>query len=206
MRRREFIVAAGAISVSPVSAGRYALGAQHVPLVGLLSPEAPGSRNASGFLAGMQELGYTEGKNFRREYRWTDGDYRRLPAFAEELVSLGVDVIVTYVTQASLAAKKVTNSIPIVMVGVADPIGVGLINSLAHPDGNVTGTSSQAAAIVGKQLEILEAMTPNVTRIAALWNPENAAFQALQVKEANSAAQKLEVPASLLARADEVIE
>ena len=92
-----------------------------------------------------------------------------------------VDVLVTYVTQASLEAKKATSSIPIVMVGIGDPVGVGLIDSLAHPGGNVTGTSSIAATVAAKQLDLLKEILPNVSQIAALWSPANPVFQTLQV-------------------------
>jgi putative ABC transport system substrate-binding protein len=108
---------------------------------------------------------------------------------AAELVSMKVDVLVTYVTQASLVAKRATASIPIVMVGVADPVGVGLIESLAHPGGNVTGTSSIAAEIAAKQFDLLKQILPGVSRIAALWNPANLAFQKLQVNQAQAAAK-----------------
>ena len=108
---------------------------------------------------------------------------------AAELVGMKVDVLVAYVTQASLVAKQATRSIPIVMVGVADPVGVGLIDSLAHPGGNVTGTSSIAATIAAKQLGLLKEVTPGVSRIAALWNPANLSFQTIQVNEAQAAAK-----------------
>jgi putative ABC transport system substrate-binding protein len=127
-----------------------------------------------------------------------EGSFERLPDLAAELIRLKPDVIVTEVTQASLVAKKATATIPIVMVGVADPVGVGLIASLAHPGGNVTGTSSEAAALAGKQLQLLKYIVPNVVRIAALWNPANLAFQTLQVSEAKAAAKKLGVELQLL--------
>jgi putative ABC transport system substrate-binding protein len=107
-------------------------------------------------------------------------------------------VIVSFVTQASLAAKEATAKIPVVMVGVADPVGVGLIASLAHPGSNVTGTSSMAAVLVGKQVELLKDVVPNVARVAALWNPANLAFQTLQVTEAKAAAGALGVALRLL--------
>ena len=125
----------------------------------------------------------------RFEYRWGEGNFERLPDLAAELLHLKPDVIVTVVTQASLVVKQSTATIPIVMVGVADPVGVGLIASLAHPGGNVTGTSSVAAVLAGKQLELLKDIVPNVTRIAALWNPANRAFQTLQLTEAKAAAK-----------------
>jgi len=169
-----------------------------MPVIGILSPEEPTTGDVEGLRAGLRERGYIEGRNIRFEYRWAWGQFERLSDLAAELVGLNVDVIVTYVTQASLDAKKHTTTIPIVMVGVGDPIGVGLIASLAHPGGNVTGTSSLAAAIVGKQVELLKGITPNVARIAALWNPANPAFQTLQLREAEVAAKRAGVDLQLL--------
>jgi putative ABC transport system substrate-binding protein len=98
-----------------------------IPVIGVLSPESSKAREVEGLRAGLRDLGYFEGRDIRYEYRWADGKFERLSDLATELVDLKADVIVTYVTQASLAAKKATSSIPIVMVGVADPVGVGLI-------------------------------------------------------------------------------
>jgi putative tryptophan/tyrosine transport system substrate-binding protein len=156
---------------------------------------------------GLRELGYVEWRNIKYEYRWTAGDFSRLPEMANELVAMKVDVLVTYVTQASLVAKKATTSIPIVMIGVADPVGVGLITSLAHPGGNVTGTSSIASTVAAKQLDLLKAMSPRVTRIAALWNPANIEFQTLQLNQAKSAARAAGVELQLFeARAADQFE
>jgi putative ABC transport system substrate-binding protein len=116
---------------------------------------------------------------------------------AAELVRLNVDVIVSFVTQASVSAKRATATIPIVIVGVGDPIGAGLIASLAHPGGNVTGTSSIATQIVGKQFELIKEIVPNVSRFAALWNPTNPVYQAQQVKQAEDAARALGVELQL---------
>jgi putative ABC transport system substrate-binding protein len=96
------------------------------------------------------------------------------------LVRLVVDVIVAFVTQASLAAKQATQRVPIVMVGVAAPVGVGVVTSLRRPGGNVTGTSSIAADVVGKQFEALKETAPSAVKVAVLWNPANSIFQALQ--------------------------
>jgi putative ABC transport system substrate-binding protein len=106
-------------------------------------------------------------------------------------VRLKVDVIVAFVTQATEAAKKQTSTIPIVMVGVSDPVGAGLAASLAHPGGNVTGTSSLAAAVVGKQLELLKLAAPSSTDVATMFNPTNVTFQAQQVNAAKAASQTL---------------
>src|SRR5262249_39062243 len=120
-----------------------------------------------------------------------EGRFDRLPELAADLVRLRVDVIVAFVTQATEVAKKQTSTIPIVMVGVADPIGAGFAASLARPGGNVTGTSSLAAAVVGKQIELLKLVLPNNTRVATMFNPTNVTFQALQTNEAKTVSQSL---------------
>ena len=178
-----------AMSIAPVLAQ-----APKPPRIGLLGPaDATRSWLIEGFREGIAELGYIEGKNIRLESRAAQGQFDRLPNLAAELVDLDVDVIVTGVTAASLAAVAKTGKIPIVMVGVADPVGVGLVASLAHPGGNVTGTSGMAAEIIGKQLELLKDVASSPSRVAVLWNPANSAFQALQVKEAEVAGRRLGV-------------
>ena len=189
MRRREFItLAAGAIAAIPIAAHTQ----QSAPrVIGILSPEGPKTGNVDGLVQGLRELGYVEGHNIRFEYRWAEGKFDRLPELAADLVRLQVDVIVTFVTQATEAAKKQTSTIPIVMVGVSDPIGAGLTASLAHPGGNVTGTSSLAAAVVGKQLELLKLAAPGTTDVATMFNPANVTFQAQQVSAAKAASKTL---------------
>lgn len=158
----------------------------------MLSPEGPRTGNVNGLVLGLRELGYVEGRNIRFEYRFSEGRFDRLSELAADLVRLNVDVIVAFVTQATEAAKKQTSTIPIVMVGVSDPVGAGLATSLAHPGGNVTGTSSLAAAIVGKQLELLKLVAPTNV-VAAMFNPTNVTFQAQQVNAAKTVAQTLGV-------------
>jgi putative tryptophan/tyrosine transport system substrate-binding protein len=140
MRRREFIsssLAGGtALALLPLAAAAQTTRKRAVPLVGLLSPESQTPLSASAFREGLQDLGYVVGQNIEIEYRWGNGAFHRFSDFAAELVTLDVDVIAANLTQAALAAKKATR-IP----GVADPIGTGLIASLSHPGGNVTGTS-----------------------------------------------------------------
>ena len=195
MKRRTFIAALGGAAAWPVMA--RAQQQTVIPVVGVLSPQASTDSTVEGLRAGLRELGYTEGRNIRYEPRWANGNFNKLSDLAAELVALRVNVIVTSVTQASLAAKKATSTIPIVMIGVADPIAVGLIASLAHPGGNVTGTSSMAAALAAKQLELLKETVPNVSRIAALWNPANVPFQTLQVNQAQTAARALGIELTL---------
>jgi putative ABC transport system substrate-binding protein len=152
----------------------------------------------SPFRERLRELGYTEGQNVIVSLRWAEGRFERLPQLAAELVRLQPDVIVAAVTQASLEARKATGTIPIVMLGVADPVAAGLVASLARPGGNVTGTSGVAAQIVGKQLELLKETFPDVSRVPVLWNPANPVFQALQLREAERAARTLRVELQLL--------
>ena len=109
----------------------------------------------SAFREGLHELGYEEGRNIIIEYRWADGRYERFPAFIAELIAAKVDIIVTAGTPAALAVKKATTTVPLVMIAVGDPVGTGLVPSLAHPGGNLTGLSSIAPDLEGKRLELL---------------------------------------------------
>ena len=196
MKRREFItLLGGAAAVWPL-----AVRAQQpaMPVIGLLSPGDNSTHYTDGLFAGLRELGYVEGRNIRIESRWAQGKFDQLAQMAAELVRLKVDVLVTSLTEASLQAKKATATIPIVMAGVGDPVAAGLIASLARPGGNLTGTSGVAVDVVGKQVELLKEIVPGVSRIAVLWNPANATFQALQVREAEQAARKAGLELQLL--------
>jgi putative ABC transport system substrate-binding protein len=177
----------------------FALGAsaqaqqpKKVSRIGFLSPTSDDSR-VEAFRQRLRELGYQPGQNVAIEYRWAEGRFERLPELAAELVRLKVDIVVAVVTQASLAVKGATRTIPIVMIGVADPEGSGLVASLARPGANITGTSSMTAEIVGKQLELIKETLPKIARVAALWNPANPIFQGIQRKEAETAARALGV-------------
>ncbi len=131
------------------------------------------------------------------EYRAAAGHYERFPDLAAELVRLKVDVLMMGSTPAALAAKHATTTIPIVMVAMSDPVGSGLVASLARPGGNITGSSGLQPEVVGKQLEFLKAVLPTVSRVAVLWNPANP-VAALMVREADVAAQALGVQLHLL--------
>ena len=174
--------------------------AKKIPRIGFLASVSASSDadRIEVFRQGLRELGYVEGQNVTIEYRWADGKFEQLPDLAAELVRLKVDVIVAVVTQASLAAKKATGTIPIVMVGVSDPVGSGLVASLARPGTNITGTSSMTAEIIGKLLELLKETLPKISRVAALWNPANPVFQALQLRETEVAARALGVQLRIL--------
>jgi ABC transporter substrate binding protein len=164
MKRREFITLVGGAAATWPLAARAQQAA--MPVIGFLSPSANSVTYVAGFSAGLQELGYVEGRNIRVEYRWAHGRLELLPELAAELVQGNVDVLVASLTQAALVAKKATATIPVVMAGVADPIAVGLIDSLARPGGNITGTSGLAADIVGKQR-----LAPSTSQCGVLFNP-----------------------------------
>jgi putative tryptophan/tyrosine transport system substrate-binding protein len=142
------------------------------------------------WLREFRKLGYVEGKNITFEYRFADNELDRLPALAEELVGLKVDVIVTRGTPETLALKKATKTIPIVFFSVTDPIGAGLVDSLARPGGNITGFTTIEAVLAGKRLELLKETVPKLTLVAVLWNPQDRS-SVQQWKESQSPAREL---------------
>jgi putative ABC transport system substrate-binding protein len=163
-----------------------------VPQIGLLTPQPHPAREQA-FRGELRRLGYTEGQTIVIHSRSADGNFERLPGLAAELVGLNVDVLVTVVTQATVAARTVTDSVPIVMVAVSDPVGAGLVASLGRPGGNVTGTSAVAGVLVAKQLELLHEIVPRASQVTALWNPANLVFQQQQLTEAKAAAARLKI-------------
>ena len=146
---------------------------QRIFRVGYLGggPPSPAQPPGSEFVRGLRELGYVEGKNLAIEYRWVDGKNEGFPALAAELVRLKVDVIVAHSTPAVQAAKQATAAIPIVLLNVPDPVASGLVASLAHPGGNVTGVSSQSADFSGKLLQLPKDVLPQLARVAAIVPP-----------------------------------
>lgn len=124
------------------------------------------------FRQGLRDLGYIEGENLIIEYRHSGGDFERLPALATELVGQKPDVLVAVTTNAALAAKKATTTIPIVFMGVTDPVTAGLVASLAQPGGNTTGITNMAAILTSKRLELFKETLPEISRVAVLWDPQ----------------------------------
>jgi ABC-type uncharacterized transport system substrate-binding protein len=169
--------------------------------IGLLSPTSQ-SPSIEAIREGLRTLGYVEGQNLVIEYRSAEGRFDRLPDFAVELVRLHVDVIVAVVTQASLAAKNATSTIPIVMMAVGDPVGAGLVASLARPGGNVTGTSGMAVEVASKLLELLQQVAARIHRVSVLWNPANEVFQGQMVKATEAAARSMGIQLQMLAARD----
>jgi putative ABC transport system substrate-binding protein len=174
--------------------GARAQQAEKVRKIGLLTAGSEGQvRSLHGVLRdGLRELGWIEGKNLTFEARSAEDDLDRLPVLAAELVSLDVDVIVTVGTLAPLAAKRATSTIPIVMAFSGDPVGSGLVASLAHPGSNVTGLSGMAPDLAGKRLQLLKELLPGMSRVAVLWNAANA-YSAHSFKETVDAARMLAV-------------
>jgi len=195
MDRRRFLLSSLAVALAtPRRAGAQPAGGSY--RVGILSnvpiSNPRGARLWGEFAQALRDLGYVEGRNLTIENLSSDGRYDQLPALAAELVRRKVDVIVAPAAQNVIAARQASATIPIVMVGVGDPIGSGLAASLARPGGNVTGTSFLTSAMVGKQLEMLALIVPQARRLAILVNPTNPGM-GLLLEQAKSATQALGV-------------
>ncbi len=188
MRRRDLIVA---LAAAPAAWARLTHAQPAMPVVGFLNgASAQGyALYVDAFRHGLKEAGYSDGENVVIEYRWAEGDYRRLPALADDLARLQVAVIVAN-TQAALAAKAATTSIPIVFLTAFDPVRTGLVASLARPGGNVTGLSLYSSALAARHLGLLREFKPAITSIAVLANPDNPGT-APYLREAETTAQTL---------------
>ena len=173
-QRRTLIVALGAGALAaPFSALAQQPGkVWRVGYLGTTTPDAFAAEVAA-LRAGLRAQGYEEGRNLVFEARWAESNYERLPALAAELVAARMEVIVSNGTPGTRAAQQATTTIPIVMIFVADPVGIGLVKSLARPGGNVTGQSNLIGDISPKYLEMLRGMAPKLTRVALLVNPAN---------------------------------
>jgi putative tryptophan/tyrosine transport system substrate-binding protein len=181
---------------APLNGHAQGLPAEKVYRIGFLRQGQPPQTYVEAFQHGLRERGYVEGQHVVVEYRF-DGSLEQLPQLAEELVRLPVDVLLVPNVPAALAAKQATTTIPVVLVGVSDPVGNGLVASLARPGGNITGVAVLQPEVVGKQLEFLKDVLPTVSRVAVLRNPANPAH-ARMVREADGAAQALGVQLHLL--------
>jgi putative tryptophan/tyrosine transport system substrate-binding protein len=180
MKRREFIGLVGGAAAWPLTASAQ----QQVKIVtiGVLAIEPWSPIDTF--------LGYIEGKNVRFEYRYAKGNNERLPELANDLVGLNVDVILTWGTDAVLAAEQATTTIPIVMGVVGDPLGIGIVTNLAHPGGNITGCSLDSAELEAKRLQLLKELVPGLSRVAILFNPTNH-YMPLALQSARKGAQLL---------------
>jgi len=195
LRRREFITLLGGAAMAWPLAAR----AQQSGKVYRLGDLVPGTADApgvpelrAGFRDALRELGWIEGRNIVFEERYAENHPERLPELAAELVRLKVDLILAVGTLAPLAAKQATTTIPIVMSAAGDPLGSGLVASLAHPGGNVTGMSSMVPDIGGKRLELIKEVLPRISRVAVLWNAANP-YAARVFRETEGAARRLRI-------------
>jgi putative tryptophan/tyrosine transport system substrate-binding protein len=188
MKRREFIRLVGGAAAWPVAAHAQ----PKIPGVGFMgnSTAALEANLVGSFRDGLRELGYEEGRNIVIEYRWADGKYERFPTLIAELIAAKVNVIVTAGTPAALAVKKATTTVPLVMVAVGDPVGTGLVPSLARPGGNLTGLSSIAPDLEGKRLDILREVVPTLSHVAMFFNSLNP-FHVASMRQAHAAAQAM---------------
>jgi putative tryptophan/tyrosine transport system substrate-binding protein len=197
MRRREFItLVGGTLAALPIVA--HAQQNRKVPHIGyLMDRSGPPGVFDEGFLEGLREHGYVLGQNVEIEYRWTEGKTERLPALARELVADKVDIIIVGGADSTKAAKSATTTIPIVMTSSQDAVGDGLVASLAHPGGNVTGRSVFAPELTSKRIEILKEMFPTLAKVGVLWNRENTGA-AGQLREAEATGRALGIAAESL--------
>lgn len=199
MRRRDFIAfLGGGAAAAATSPGRAQQPAKN-RRIGILETVSPSlnANNLEALRRGLRELGYVENQNYILEYRSADGDAARFPALADELVRLGVDLIVTRGTPAARAAKHATETIPIVMAAIGEPIGMGVVASLARPGGNVTGLSAFVTELAGKRVEMLRELRPR-NSIAAFFHNMGNPVVPPQWEETRKAAQKLGIEVVLL--------
>ena len=196
--RRQFICTlAGGLLLRPLAAEAQPLGKMH--RIGMLERTSPltNAANVDGFRHGLRERGYVEGESFAIEYRSADGRDERFPDLAAELVEMKVSLILTRGTPAALAAKHATATIPVVFTGVGDPVGQGIVSSLARPGGNVTGLSAAVTEIFPKRVQLLRELVSRAARIGALFNMTNPALPP-QWREVEMAARSLRLEPILL--------
>jgi putative tryptophan/tyrosine transport system substrate-binding protein len=191
VRRREFITLLGGAAAWPLSARAQS---DRIPRIGFMgNSTAELEANLLGaFLAGLRGHGYEDGRTIAIEYRWAGGDYDRFPALIAELLAAKVEVIVTAGTPATIAVKRATTTVPLVMAAVGDPLSTGIVPSLARPGGNITGLSAIAPDLEGKRLELLREVVPKLAHVAFFLNPLNP-LHLLSVQQARSAAEALKI-------------
>ncbi|MGA7150504.1 MAG: ABC transporter substrate-binding protein [Pseudolabrys sp.] len=195
MKRREFIALLGSAAAAlPLPAAAQ----PKIPRIGFMgnSTAALEANLLDAFREGLRELGYEEGRNIVIEYRWANGAYDYFPVLVAELIAAKVDAIVTAGTPAALAVKNATTNVPLVMVAVGDPIGTGLVPSLARPGGNLTGLSSVAPDLEGKRLQLLREVTPALSYVAMFINSLNP-FHISSMEQARAAAQAMGIKLQL---------
>jgi putative ABC transport system substrate-binding protein len=206
MKRREFITLLGGAAATWPCGARAQQGGR-LPTLGFLGSNTPSTQSpwTAAFVQRLRELGWVEGRTIAIEYRWAEGQSERAAEIAADLVRLNADVIFTSGTAYVAAAKRATSVIPIVFAAAADPVGAGLVASLAKPGGNITGLSVQQPDLAGKRLEILREVVPGLRRVAILANV-GAPGSVLDMSEVQNAARKLnlEVTRAEVHRAEDI--
>jgi putative ABC transport system substrate-binding protein len=190
MKRREFVTLLGGAAAWPLAARAQQVGKRYT--IGTLTAGDDNHRMNAVLIDALEKLGWVEGNNVIFEQRFAENRLERLPALAADLVRLDVDVIAAAGTLAPLAAKKASSTIPIVMTAAGDPLGSGLVGSLARPGGNATGMSLMAPDLGGKRLELLKELLPQLARVAVLWNAANP-YSALVFKATQDAGRTLRI-------------
>jgi ABC-type uncharacterized transport system substrate-binding protein len=194
MKRRQLMLLLGGAAAAWPSVVRAQQKA--MPVIGFLHPGPPGPA-ATAFRQGLSEAGYVEGQNLAIEYRWAEGDYDRLPALAGDLVGRKV-LLIAAVGNAALAAKSATTTIPIVFMGVGDPVAMGLVASLARPGGNITGSSNIVGELMPKRLELISELVPRPGVIALLVNPNQPTTNESIIRDVQVAAHAKGVQLAIL--------
>jgi putative ABC transport system substrate-binding protein len=200
MRRREFITFLGGAAAGWPLAAR-AQQAERVRRIGVLSSglaadDPATTERIEAFRQGMQERGWSEGRNLQIEYRWAGSDVEQIKSYAAELVGSQPDVILAITSPSVAALRRATRTIPIVFAGISDPVGQGFVASLARPGGNITGFTGLEFSLGQKWVGLLKELAPRTTRIAYLFHPEIGPFHPLWLKSVESAAATLGVEAS----------
>jgi putative ABC transport system substrate-binding protein len=205
MKRRDFVTLLGGAAAWPIAARGQQRG--KLPTIGFLGSGTPAAQSqwAAALVQRLRELGWIEGRNLAIEYRWAEGRSDRAAELAAEFVRLKVDLIVTYANPIVLATKQAALGVPIVFAAAADPLGTGLVASLARPGGNATGLSVQNTDLVGKHLELLRDLIPGLRRLAIMVNVGNSA-SVLEMRAVQAAARTigLEVAALEIRRAEDI--
>src|SRR6516165_10993111 len=189
-KRRQVLTLLGGAAAWPLAArAQQPTGIRHVGvLLNLSENDVEAKRLVTAFRDGLAQLGWADGRNLRIDYRWAGGDVGRIRTFAKELVELSPDIMVGYATPSVAALQQQTRSIPIVFLSVTDPVGQGLVASLAHPGGNITGFAVFEISLGAKWLEALKQIAPDLKRVTTIFNPETAPYYRLYLRAIETAA------------------
>ena len=188
LKRRKFLTLLGGAAALPLAAVAQQ---PKVWRIGVLAPVPPTPAALTAFRDGLRGRGYVEEQNLSIDVRWPQGSFDQDPSVVTELVNRNVDVIVAWATQTVIAVRRATSTIPIVMVGVGDPVGSGFIASLARPGGNITGLTNISVELSAKLMELFAELVPGMKRVGVVRNPNNPVYTTMALREIEDAARKL---------------